>query len=436
MLINSRERLAILVEAEQELADLSRTEVPESFYRAKIARLWQRARGAPAYRDIGDFGWPAFTGLPPTRKEQLKDDPWSFVATVVARCAKYYETTGTTGKVTPTPRLPEDVIWNVVSVASAWRDILGDDDRVVSMLPSDVVPVGDLVSGVCEYLGVPHLRAYPFATGICDWDRLVTCWRSFRPTVVFLAPGVALQATRLFQQRELLAELSASVRSLMLLGEVSVPAQRARLGEWWQASVHDASYGSTETGTLAATCRADRLHLLTAANYVESIVGDRITPLPPGGVGRLVVTPLNLFARPLLRYDTGDDVSVGTDCACGRPGPVVEVLGRATDGLHVGDVPLSPRVVEEIVYGSTTATGYLVEVDPAGTPVRLLLERGICGDRHREQEMSSAVKAASEARCGLVWDQVVFLNALPSITKSGGSQKNWKRSNIRVLESR
>jgi phenylacetate-CoA ligase len=114
----------------------------------------------------------------------------------------------------------------------------------------------------------------------------------------------------------------------------------------------------------------------------------------------------------------------------------VEVLGRATDGLRVGEVALSPRVIEEIVYGTTTATGYLLECDEQGRPVRLLLERGIVTDREREPEMSTAVRATSEARLGLVWEQVVFLNTLPSTTKSGGSQKNWKRSNVRVLEPR
>jgi phenylacetate-CoA ligase len=436
MFINSTERLEILVTAREELARLGGTAVPESFYRHKIARSWQRARGCAAYRDIGDFSWDAFTRLPATRKEELKSDPWRFAAARPQRIVKYYETSGTTGRVTPTPRLAEDIIWNVASVADAWQDVIGADDRVVSLLPSDIVPVGDLVAGVCEHLGIPHARAYPFATGISDWDRLVTFWDSFRPTAVFLAPGVALQATRLLTQRGVLARMSGSVRSLMLLGEVSVPALRSRIGDWWQAAVYDGSYGSTETGTLAAACPADRLHLLTAANYFECIVDGRTVPLPRSGQGRLVVTPLNLYARPLLRYDTGDEVSIAGGCTCGRSSPVVEVLGRATDGVPIGDVTLSPRAVEEIVYGMTTATGYLLEVDAQGQAVRLLLERGISSDRGEEPAMSAALQARSQARLGLSWEQVLFVNTLPSTTKSGGSQKSWKRSNIRILESR
>lgn len=435
MLIHSKERLETLFEAQQELAELRRGEIPESFFRDKIARAWERARSSPAYCDLGEFSWPAFTALKPTGKDRLKAEPWSFVATDLKQSVKYYETTGTTSRVTPTPRLAEDIIWNVTSVALAWQDIVDGDDRVLSLLPSDVVPVGDLVAGVSEYLGAPHARAYPFAAGISDWDRLIGLWTTLRPTAVFLAPGVALQATRLLKQRGLLEEMSEPVRSLMLLGEVSVPALRARLGQWWNADVYDASYGSTETGTLAAACRNDRLHLLTSANYFEFAADGGPVPLPESGSGRLVVTPLNLHARPLLRYDTGDEVALGEPCDCGRATPVVEVLGRATDGLrHLGN-GVSPRAVEEVVYSATTATGYLLETDPEGRRARLLLEREAGADRAAEPGMCEAVQAASRERLGLAWDQVAFVNTLPSTTKSGGSQKNWKRSNIRIVEA-
>ncbi|MDS1271522.1 hypothetical protein RIF23_14580 [Lipingzhangella sp. LS1_29] len=436
MLINTKERIETLLEAEVEFRGASRTTPQEDFHRDKIARAWERARSSAAYAHLGAFSWEAFTALPVTPKERLKEDPWCFVAVPLGTCAKYYETTGTTGGATPTPRLAEDIIWNTASVASAWRDVLTDHDRVLSLLPSDIVPVGDLVSSVCDYLDLPHTRAYPFATGISDWDRLIDLWTTLRPTTVFLAPGVALQLTRLLQQRGFLGDVSRSVRSLMLLGEVSVPAMRRRLGQWWEASVYDASYGSTETGTLAATCREDHLHLLTSANYIELDQGDRTVPLTAAsGTGDLVVTPLNLHARPLLRYATGDRAEVSDGCACGGAAPVVRILGRGTDGLRVHGVALTPGVVEEVVYGATTATGYLLETDSHGKTARLLLERGVGTDRSLEGRMAEELQRRSREHLGTEWDEVTFVNTLPANTKSGGSQKSWKRSNIRIVET-
>ncbi|HEX3780025.1 MAG TPA: phenylacetate--CoA ligase family protein [Pseudonocardiaceae bacterium] len=435
MLITNNRLLDVLSHAQAELCGLTGCLPTPEFYADKLARTWARAASTKAYADLPPWSIEAFHALPPTPRARLKADPWAYVAVGWDRTAKYYETTGTSGQVTPTPRTVEDIVYNAVSVAEAWRGVLSDDDRVAILLPSDIVPVADLVVSVSEYLGLPHARLYPFTVGIADYDRVIDLWRTLRPTAVFLAPGVALQLTRFLKQRGQFEQLRESVRTMMLLGEVSTEAMRARLGSWWQARVYDASYGSTETGTLAATCRAANLHLLTGANYVELAGPDgAIEPVRAGAAGRLVVTPLNLHARPLLRLDTGDEVRLGEPCSCGSPAPVITVSGRSSDALRVHEVPLTIRAVEDVVYGATGATGYLVETDPGGSHVRLLLERDVRADRAAEPAQIIALQEASAHGIGLRWDVVSFVNSLPSTTKAGGSQKSWKRSNIRVVE--
>ncbi|MFI1016618.1 phenylacetate--CoA ligase family protein [Streptomyces sp. NPDC020965] len=425
----------ILRDAGREIAETPGIPGPE-FYPRKLSRLWERAAAAPAYRDIGPFSAEAFAALPPTPREELKARPLDFATVAPGDALRYYETTGSTGRPTPTPRLAEDVIWNTVSVAAAWRTVLDDDERILSLMPSDVVPVGDLIAQVSDYLDLSHLRAYPFATGITGWDRLVELWGGYRPTTVFLAPGVALEWTRLVAQRGLLTELGTGLRRLMLLGEVNTTSFRARLGQWWGATAHDASYGSTETGTLATTCPAGGQHLLTAATYCELDTGtaDGLVPVGRGGTGELVVTPLNAYARPLLRLRTGDVVTVGHGCACGGTAPLVTVHGRASDTLRVHGVPLTPREVEEVVFAVAETTGYLIEVTPDGDIARLLLERLAGADRDREAAVAEEVQRVSKECLGLSWDRVAFVNSLSRLTKSGASQKSWKRSNIRVLE--
>ncbi|MET0135036.1 MAG: phenylacetate--CoA ligase family protein [Kibdelosporangium sp.] len=436
MLISGRTQLDVLLRAQAEIRGAGSSVPTARSYETKLAQVWARAVTTRAYHGIGAFRPEAFAALPLTRREQLKADPWSYVAVPWARTVKYYETTGTSGRVTPTPRTVEDVVWNAVVVAEAWRCVLRDSDRVAVLLPSDIVPVADLVVSVCEYLGLSHTRLYPFTTGITDYDRVIGLWRTLRPTVVFMAPGVMLQLTRLLKQRGELAALSESVRTVMLLGEVSTEVLRGRLGEWWQAAVHDASYGSTETGTLAATCDAARLHLLTTTNLFELARADgTVGALQDGGKGRLVVTPLNLHARPLLRFDTGDEVELSTGCACGDQAPTVVIRGRSADALTVRDRSLNARAVEEVVYSAAHTTGYLIETDTSGGWARLLLERDASTDRNSEPNEIDAVQQLSATQLGLRWDSVSFVNTLPHTTKAGGAQKSWKRSNIRILDA-
>lgn len=409
------------------------------FYLRKLGELWSRATPAPAYRHLGPFSAEAFSAQPLLPREELKTRPLDFATVTPGTALRYYETTGSTGRPTPTPRLAEDVIWNTVAVAEAWRSVLGEDERVLSLMPSDVVPIGDLIAQVADYLDLSHLRAYPFATGITGWDRLTELWRAYRPTTVFLAPGVALDWTRLAAGRGLLADLGSGLRRMMLLGEVNTEPFRERLGRWWEADVHDASYGSTETGTLATTCQAGRQHLLTASAYFELDTQGPDGVVPAGAyadaprTGQLVVTPLNSYARPLLRLATGDVVTLGRNCPCGLVTPTVTVHGRDSDTLAVHGISLTPRAVEEVVFATADATGYLIEVDASGTYAGLLLERLPGADRAAEPAAVEEVRRASKERLDLSWDRVVFVNSLPQLTKSGASQKSWKRSNVRIL---
>ncbi|MFJ9577552.1 phenylacetate--CoA ligase family protein [Streptomyces sp. NPDC101191] len=408
--------------------------------RVKLDRLWDRLADVPYYRGLPAVAERAFTAAPLTPKAALKADPERFLREGAGPYHKYYETSGTTSVPTPTPRLVEDTVLNTVSVASLWSRVLRPGDRVASLLPSDVAPVCDLVAGVSEYLGCTMLRCYPFSQGMCDWDRLEVLFTRYRPEHVFAAPGVLLQWTRVLKSRGRLAEVAAGVRSLMLLGEVSTPPLRARLAEQWGARVLDASYGSTETGTIAAACEHDRLHVLEHSHVAEvAEPGGEPVPAAPGAHGELVVTPLNNHARPLLRYGTGDLVTVGdgAGCDCGVALPVLTVHGRDTDGVALGGTRLTAEAVERIVYTTPGVTGYLMQLkssDPGAG--RLLLERDVDFDSAVGTDPDELCRAVSErfAADGVRWTAVALVGQLPQTTKAGGSQKNWKRTNVQWVD--
>ncbi|WP_369174879.1 phenylacetate--CoA ligase family protein [Streptomyces sp. R28] len=435
MKINSRSDLDFMERIQREVTDHRREGCSdEAYYASKLAEVWQRAEQTPGYASLGAFSMQAFLGLPATSKDDLKARPLDYLRVPVGGGLKYYQTTGTTGAPTPTPRTTEDMVANTVSVAEAWRTMLADGGhRALILLPSDIVPVADLMVGVCEFLGVPHVKAYPYTTGISDWDRIVGLWEVFRPTALFVAPGVLLEFSQVIKRRGLLDRLRQSVELLMLLGEVSTPELRAMAGQWWNARAYDASYGSTESGTLAACCAHDRLHLLRRANYFEIANEDGIAPAEAGREGRLVVTPLNNDARPLLRLDMGDEVTLTDGCPCGEDAPVVTVHGRGSDGTEIKGSRVRTRDLEAIVYANHDVMGYLIEVDEGGTWARLLLERDPSSDRETEPARNDLIQRQTDARLGFWWDEVRFVNRLPVTTKSGGSQKSWKRSNFRVV---
>lgn len=414
-------------------------------YEPSLEKVWSRAQLSKRYANLRPFTLQEFNSLALTDKSEVKDDPWAFAALKLSEAFRYYETTGTSGKVTPTPRTREDVEANISSVASAWKRFLEPGSRVLSLLPSDIVPVGDLIAGVSEKNGVVHTRAYPYSTGISDWLRVFSLWQNFRPTAVFAAPGVIRDLTKIALLRGQLDDLASSVQVFLLLGEVTSDSLRRRIGSWWDCLAVNASYGSTETGTLAAGCRNGRLHLLPQANFFELLTPDgKLVALCEACAGernetlsgRLVVTPLNGFARPLLRYDTGDQVTIGEACDCGIDEPSIRIHGRATEALALGEKQLHIDELEDAVYERTSALGYVVQLDRMDAPsrARILLERHPANAQSTEETERDDLLARLRPMMSVSELDAAWLNNLPANSRSGAALKSWKASNVRTAQ--
>ncbi len=95
------------------------------------------------------------------------------------------------------------------------------------------------------------------------------------------------------------------------------------------------TYGCTEGAMVAAQCTAGNYHLSVNQCYVE-IVDDEGKPVPHGKMGKILVTRLDNFGMPLIRYYLGDLVELAPEnssaCGCGRESPLLRrVIGRDTD---------------------------------------------------------------------------------------------------------
>jgi phenylacetate-CoA ligase len=98
-------------------------------------------------------------------------------------------------------------------------------------------------------------------------------------------------------------------------------------------------YGSREVGSLASECSShDGLHIMMEHNLIEVLAtGGR--PCRPGEPGEIVVTNLNNYAMPLIRYKIGD-IGIRLDdgvCPCGCTYPrLKQVIGRTGD-IFIGE---------------------------------------------------------------------------------------------------
>lgn len=268
------------------------------------------------------------------------------------------------------------------------------------------------------------MRCFPFAQGIVSWDRIQAVGDRFRPTILWSAPGTLVQLLRILKRRGTFAKFAGSVRSIMLLGEVVSAQLRQRLATEWGAEVHVASYGSTETGTIAATGKASDLRLLDYSFLCEVKVGDSVVPARPGAIGELVITTLNADARPLIRFCTGDLVRLHRSSE--GSWICVEVLGRSLEQVRIGNSVLSPLDIEEMIYKVDGVTAYQLISDD-GEIVSIRLE---CDPDYTSRKAEVVQRAIAQARRQGIDVEMSIVDELPLTTKSGAGLKNWKRSNV------
>ena len=117
-----------------------------------------------------------------------------------------------------------------------------------------------------------------------------------------------------------------------------VPVVRDYVEEVFQCRTFD-RYGTLELGGVACECEAHTgLHVSVENNYVEIQENER--PTDPGEVGDLIVTNLNNFGMPFIRYRIGDTGAWydGPECPCGRAAPMLQtVRGRIVESFQTRD---------------------------------------------------------------------------------------------------
>ncbi len=154
----------------------------------------------------------------------------------------------------------------------------------------------------------------------------------FRPEVIFsYASSIYLFAEFLSAHG---INPSYPSRSIISTAERLDERMRERIGQVFNVPVYD-RYGSREVGCIGGECGRHRgMHLHMYDHVMECI--DPLTGKPlKNEPGELVVTDLNNFAFPFIRYRIGDQGILSDEvCGCGRNGMMLKkVLGRSSDTI-------------------------------------------------------------------------------------------------------
>lgn len=105
-------------------------------------------------------------------------------------------------------------------------------------------------------------------------------------------------------------------------------------------------YGSAETGIISFECEHRGHHLMNDCVYVEYV--DEAGNPTKGEGARLLVTDLNNYTLPMIRYEIGDlGTPVDEKCGCGRGLPLIKnIVGRASN-IAIG---VNDKIYHSIIF--------------------------------------------------------------------------------------
>jgi phenylacetate-CoA ligase len=263
----------------------------------------------------------------------------------------YRQTSGTTGQPIYQADSWQDWEFGIESYAYAlYAQGYRDTDRFFLPFGYNI-----FVAFWAAHLAAEKLGCEVIPGGVLNTEARILKMRELRATAMAATPSYVLGMAETAQKMSINPPKDLFIRKITVAGEPggSIPATRKRMEDAWGAKVFD-EVGSTEIGHWGWECRHQTgLHINDAFFLVEIEdieTGEPITK--PGKKGKMVITTLNRFAQPCIRFDVKDVIQWKAErCECGRTFRQLDggVLGRIDDITKVKGVLLSPTAIEEVV---------------------------------------------------------------------------------------
>lgn len=319
--------------------------------------------------DVEGVSLAELSSLPFTTKDDLRQFMMDVLSGTLEDSIYYYETTGTTGPATPCPRDKKESYANNKQLAMSYQAVLAKhfptEKTVVGIMgPTEVHSFGDTLGDVCHQLGVSHAKIWPHSP-VIGYPKTLQLMKDLRIGVVASAPGLLLALAKEAERLGWNPREDFHLRAFMMSGELCTPALKNNLYSLWGCEAYNSLYGSQEAMIIAAANASDQLmpHRL---NYIIEVLNPQTgESLGDSGEGELCVTMLIAGVKPLIRYRTGDLVSIHKNPKSSiAQAQVMKVVGRVKDAMTLNGKAFTAGHIEQaLLEGVEQCLGYQIVIN-------------------------------------------------------------------------
>ncbi len=355
-------------------------------------------------KDLRDLPELPLSDKSQLRQSQADHPPFGdYLTTPRALANRLHRTSGTTGQAMNLALSARDTrITQEVGGRCHRSAGLTPDHAVVHCLNYQM-----WMGGLTDHMTLEATGALVVPFGVGSTDLLIHTIREVGITAISCTPSYPAVLERVIAEHfPGLKPRDLGLKLGLFGGEPGLddPAFRARLRDTWGMEPRNANYGVSDVfSNFGAECPHDtRLHFMAAdVLHPELIDPDSGAPLAleAGASGELVLTHLLRDCQPLVRFRTGDIITIGetSPCACGCTGFRFSVVGRSDDMVVVRGLNMFPSMVAAVLNEIPELSGdYRITLDtppPYDTlPVQVELAEGVAATPNLVHKVERAIK--------------------------------------------
>lgn len=319
---------------------------------------------APLTGEIAELTDLPFTDKQMLRESQRQHPPFGgYLASDPRHIMRMHRTSGTTGSAMNLALSRRDALMTAaVGGRAQSASGLGPGHRVVHCLNYQL-----WMGGYTDHASLETTGAMVIPYGVGHSRGLIAVIRELGVTAISCTPSYpAVLEQTIAREFPGLAPRDLGLELGLFGGEPGLdePSFRQRLEETWGFAARNSNYGVTDVlcNFAGQSTVDDDLHLVALdVLYPELIDPDSaiVKPWREGESGELVLTHLAKECQPLVRFRTGDVITLtGTGRArCGRTAPRFRVIGRSDDMVVIRGINVFPVMVAGIVSGRESLSG-------------------------------------------------------------------------------